>query len=144
MGSQCFFGEANVATMTTSGRALIFLLWVGVSVFAAHLPNDEEKLVRDSGFPEEDQNDEYFSSKTKRKMFSIYHNRNSGECSFSGYKPNGPIVDIAQIKSPEATLGSKSGLAAILSGAKKMGQGAAVAMHAMKFSAKLMKNAPML
>jgi len=100
--------------------------------------------LAEPAIPRAQRNDEYFSPKNKRDWFIIAQNSKSTDCFFKGYKPNGPIVDIADIKSPKATLGAKSGLAKILSGAKKMGQGAAVVMHAMKFSAFLMKKAPML
>jgi len=89
--------------------------------------------------------DEFFHPKQKRASFYIYYHSKTPECLFSGYAPNGPIASIEDVKAPKATLNGKKGLEALLGGAgKKLGKAAAITMHAMKFSAKLMKAVPML
>jgi len=89
--------------------------------------------------------DQYFQSKNKRGTYYIRQDGKSADCTFKGYAPNGPITSVGAIKAPKATLDAKKTLLGVLTGpTKKLGKVAAVAMHAMKFSASMMKNFPAL
>jgi len=94
---------------------------------------------------EDELSDEYFQHKEKRGTFYIRYEKKSKECTFSGYAPNGPIAKIKDIKAPKATLKGRQSIEALLAGAgSKVGKAAGFAMHAIKFSAKIMKAVPML
>jgi len=89
--------------------------------------------------------DQYFQSKSKRGNYYIRQDGKSADCTFKGYAPNGPITSVGDIKAPKATLDAKKTLLGVLQGpTKKLGKVAAVAMHAMKFSASMMKMFPAL
>jgi len=122
--------------------SILLLALLFVLVQAGKIPMQDKKEVETQQIASKDV--AYFHEKRKRGTFRIYFKSKSDECTFKKYAPCGEIDKIGEIEAPVAKM-AKKGLGAILGGAMgKLGKGASIAMHAMKFSASLMKAVPML
>jgi hypothetical protein len=83
-------------------------------------------------------NDEYFHARAQQKRGTWYMRMDKAwkECFFTEYAPNGKVKAVGKIKAPKATVDSKNAIEKIIGKAGKVGT---TAMHAMKFSSKLME-----